>query len=253
MIRGLERLTSMRYPGRGIILGRDLSGLRRVVVYFVTGRSASSQARRLTWEDSTLWTKPTDEKTLSTGAVELLIYPAVMLGPAGLAVSNGRQTEDIARTLRPGARARGALGEALKSWTYEPDAPIYTPRISGCLGPGEGSGLAILSRTPNGGEARRFYALPAFKKGRGLLLTTYSGPDRRLVPAFTGAPRPVRLRRRTAQEMAEAVYSALGPSHGRKDYRVAVACLFVGPGDGRPVEVKVINRSERMGAGHGQG
>ncbi len=252
MIRGLENLSTLRYPGRGIILGRGRSGRDAVVVYFITGRSPSSQARKLVWDAGTLWTRPTDEDALKKGQVDLLIYPAVILTEAGLAVSNGKQTADLAKALKPGFDPGRGLDGALKSWSFEPDAPIFTPRISGCLERTGRAGLHIVGRLPNGAEVRRTFAYPGFRKGSGVLLTTYAGPDRKVCPAFRGRPKPVRLPLSlTARRTAEAVYAALRPPRGKSDFRVTAACLFLDTATGQVREVSIINRSEQGRESHG--
>ena len=247
MIRGLENLSAMRYPGRGIILGRDLSGAKHVVIYFITGRSASSQARKIVWEVPTLWTRPTDEGTLKQGQVDLLIYPAAIAGEAGLAVSNGKQTADIAKAARPGSSPAKVLEEGLRAWSFEPDAPIHTPRISGWLAADGRAALHIVKRAPNGSEERRVFSLPALRKGDGLLITTYAGKDRGLLPSFQGEPKRVCLTRaRSTKDQAEAVYAALRPPRGKKDFRVTVACVFLEPNRSQAADVHIINTSERM-------
>jgi len=253
MIRGLENLAAMRYPGRGIILGRKPGGRNPVVVYFITGRSPSSQARKLVWEGDTLWTRPTDEATLQKGQVDLLIYPAVIMAESGLAVSNGKQTVDIAKSLQKNSTPGKAAAEGLKAWSFEPDSPIFTPRISGWLGRDGRGGLHIIKRKTDGSEERLVYALPPFQKGRGFLLTTYAGKDRRLVPSFRGWPKKVCLSRaRTAKDQAEAVYRALEPPRGKKDFRVTVACIFLDLDQNEVKDIHIINRVERTGTDHGQ-
>jgi IMP cyclohydrolase len=246
VIRGLERLSALRYPGRGIILGRDRSGRFQVAIYFITGRSASSQARALIWEPPTLWTRPTDEETLKKGHVDLLIYPAAIIAESGLAISNGKQTSDLSRALQPGFVPARVLSEGLKSWSYEPDAPIHTPRISACYARDGRAGLHIVKRLRDGSEERVAFAVPGFRKGSGLLLTTYAGPDRKVCPSFEGTPKPVRLiASGTARETAETVYGVLRPPRGKRDFRVSAACLFLEQGTGRVNEVAIINRSEK--------
>jgi hypothetical protein len=53
-------------------------------------------------------------------------------------------------------------------------------------------------------------------------------------------------RARSAKVQAEAVYAALRPPRGKKDYRVTVACVFLEPKQSRAPDVHIINRSERM-------
>ncbi len=253
MIRGLESLSASRYPGRGIILGRAARGGQGIVIYFITGRSASSQARKLVWEGQTLWTRPTDEEALKKGQADLLIYPAVIVGPTGVAVSNGKQTSDLSAALGQKTSPERALTEALKSWSFEPDPPIYTPRISACRLSDGRAAFHIVRRLADGSESRMVFRVDDPGRGRGLLLTTYAGKDRRVCPSFEGRPRPVRLTRsRTAAEAVEAVYGAMEPPRGKRDFRVAAACLFIEPGTGRVGEISVINRQEREAQDNGQ-
>src|SRR5665647_2637888 len=130
------KLASLEYPGRLIVIGAAPAGGRAVIIYAITGRSPSSQARRFVLRDGGIWVEPTDEATLKQGHVDLLVYPAVLFSRAGLAVSNGKQTTDVRDRLAPSAGTGPALAAALASWDFEPDAPIFTPRISGCLAGG---------------------------------------------------------------------------------------------------------------------
>src|SRR5512135_1616387 len=108
MTNPLAPLRAMIYPGRVIIIGAAPGGARALVLYAITGRSASSQARRLRREAGSVWTEPTDEETLRQGNPELLVYRALALD-SGIAVSNGRQTEDIDGTLRSRGREADPL------------------------------------------------------------------------------------------------------------------------------------------------
>jgi len=240
----LEALRRMAYPGRGIVVGMDPAGERRAVVYFVTGRSPSSRARRLVREGGTVWTKPTDADVLKTGNPELLIYPAAIVR-GGLAVSNGRQTADISAGIGPGRSPRDILERALERWDYEPDAPIFTPRISGCLTADGRAALSLVSRSDDGATIRKIYDV-SLESGRGALLTTYGGdPDS--VRPFPGPPLEVRLGASSAEGLAEEVYDALAPPPGAPDFRVAVVALTLPPGGSWSDEHKIINRQERMG------
>lgn len=62
MVEGLEEMARMDYPGRLIIMSRDISGDCDVVGYGLTGRSSSSQARKLVLsEDKTkIFVEPTN-------------------------------------------------------------------------------------------------------------------------------------------------------------------------------------------------
>jgi IMP cyclohydrolase len=236
-------LASLEYPGRLIVIGAPPAGGPAVVLYAITGRSPSSQARKLVSRDGGVWVQPTDEKTLRQGQVELLVYPAVLFGPLGLAVSNGRQTSDVRDRLGPGVRPVASLAAALAVWDFEPDAPIFTPRISGCLS-AEGAGLSLVRRGPSG-ESLRSYFEVALRPGEGRLVSTYAGPNADPLPVFTGDPRFLRLGGATAAETAEEAYRSLGPGPSGRDFRVSVACLFVPPDRPAEADVHIINRHER--------
>ncbi len=236
-------LRALEYPGRLIVVGAPEGGAGAAVVYAITGRSPSSQARRLERRDGGIWVRPTDEATLKTGNVDLLVYPAVLFAPAGIAVSNGKQTADVRDRLLAGADPVAALSGALARWDYEPDAPIFTPRISGCL-VGPAAGLSVVRRGPSG-ESLRGYFEVGLRAGEGRLVSTYEGPNADPLPVFGGEPRFVGLPGRTAAETAEAFYADLAPVPGGRDFRVSVACVFSDPASPEKIDVRIINRHER--------
>lgn len=239
----LPGLAALEYPGRLIVIGAPSGGGRATVLYAITGRSPSSQARKLVRRDQGIWVQPTDEATLKQGRVELLVYPAVLFGRAGLAVSNGRQTGDVRDRLETGAPPVAALAAALAAWDFEPDAPIFTPRISGGLA-GGAAALSVVRRGP-AGETLRSYFEVGLRPGEGRLVSTYEGPNAEPLPVFAGEPRFLALSGAAAAETAEAAYDGLGPAAGGRDFRVAVACVILPLDDpGRP-EVHIINRHER--------
>jgi IMP cyclohydrolase len=237
----LETLTSMAYPGRLIVIGRDRSGDRAIVIYAVTGRSPSSQARELVRREDAVWTRPTDPVVLAKGNPDLLVYPALVFG-RGIAVSNGKQTAGI--LLGGSPSAAGTLETGLRSWSYEPDAPIYTPRISGCVLPGNRAALNIIRRG-TGGEPERMFHEFVPGPGEGRMISTYAGENADPLPSFRGEPKALALSESTARTMAEAVFGALGPKPDGPDFRVAVVCVFARPGDPSGLDLAIINRHER--------
>jgi len=247
MPKYLEALRAMAYPGRVIIIGAEPEGRRSVVVYAITGRSPSSQARRLRSESLSIWTEPLDEKALKEGNPDLLIYRALALD-AAVVVSNGRQTEDIIAALSlagAGSDPGAALSQALRAWTYEPDAPHFTPRISGCVARGGRAALSVIRRAA-GGEEERLISSWNLEPGRARLVATYSGREENPLPAFSGGPRDVELREDTARGVAEAAFDALAPMDPARDFRVSVVCLFASLADLSDPEISVINHRERQ-------
>jgi IMP cyclohydrolase len=245
MIRGLEALSSREYPGRVLVIGQDLSGMSTVIIYAITGRSPSSQARKMVMEDNAIWTKPIDEETLKEGNRELLIYPPIQFTPQGIAVSNGKQTSDIGTALAQSQNPVEVLSSSLATWDYEPDSPIFTPRISGCVLAGGKAALGIVRRGPDGTSQRRFYDVQ-LTAGRGKMIATYSGENKDPLPSFIEDPVEIGIRAKRADEMAEVVYDALGPEVGKDDFRVSVACVFSSDFDTLQNEIYIINRYEKI-------
>jgi IMP cyclohydrolase len=244
MCNNYSVLKNKEYPGRLIILGRDLSNKNVVIVYAITGRSASSQARRIDITEEGAWVKPTDEKILNEGNRDLLIYPAILYG-YGIAVSNGRQTSDIKDKLSRELDPVDILSSALRHWEYEPDAPAYTPRISGCALPDGRAALSIIKRNEWGSSSRAYFKVPMLP-GKGKMISTYSGENRDPLPSFEGEPEDVPLIKDTAEETAEAVDLALRAQKPEHDFRVAVVCVFLKEHTAVEFDISVINRSERQ-------
>jgi IMP cyclohydrolase len=236
-------IAGLEYPGRLIVIGAPGGGPGAVIVYAITGRSPSSQARRLVHRDGGVWVEPTDEDALRTGNVDLLVYPAILFAKDGIAVSNGKQTGDVRDRLRPGADPVSVLSSALSGWDFEPDAPIFTPRISGCL-MGKAAGLSVVRRGPSG-ETLRSYFEVGLRAGEGRLISTYEGPNADPLPVFRGEPRFVGLPGRSAAETAEAFHRDLAPAAGGKDFRVATACVTADPAAPGGIGIHIINRHGR--------
>lgn len=243
MERATGAIAKLEYPGRLIVVGMPEKGAKAAIVYAITGRSPSSQARKLVRRDGGVWVEPTDEETLKKGNVDLLVYPAVLFAPVGVAVSNGKQTAGVRDRLHAGADPVAALSGALAGWDYEPDAPIFTPRISGCL-VGPAAALSVVRRGPSGETLRSYFEI-SLRAGEGRLVSTYEGPNVEPLPVFSGEPRLVPLPGASAAETAEAFYRELGPGPDGRDFRVAVACVVLDPGAPGEAEIRVINRHER--------
>jgi IMP cyclohydrolase len=250
----LDILKRMPYPGRVIVLGREAAGEHDVVVYAITGRSSSSQARRLVFDDQgTVRTEVTVAAELTRGDEKLLIYNCLRAFPGGLAISNGAQTDliwEAASQLKPSQGTPSALETLQRAFhqphllsgidltCYEPDEPAFTPRISGCLT--HDAALSIVRRGHNGAADREFFYVPLVA-GRGKLLATYAGQNRDPLPAFSGPPLDVGLSGGTADEVCGDVYRSLGPEAGGEDFRVAVMSLFRRR-DTQEMSVSIINR-----------
>jgi IMP cyclohydrolase len=239
----LEALATKEYPGRLIIIGVDQTGESKVVVYAITGRSPSSQARKLELRGDTVWAVPTGDEVIKKGNVDLLVYPAIFFS-RGIAVSNGKQTDDIKACFKRSQDPKEVLKLALKKWDYEPDPPAYTPRISGCVLPRERAALSIINRAPDGSSIKRSFYIP-LKAGQGKMISTYEGENTDPLPSFRGEPIDVGIKGKNAESMAEVVYKALGPKPGKNDFRVAVCCVFFKNLGQEKYQTCIINKHER--------
>jgi len=167
-----EALLLKPYLGRGLIVGYN-EGVS-AAVYFVMGRSPSSQARVLEQKDNVVYTKPTDAKVLAKGNPELLLYNASMFLDDLLVVSNGRQTDTVFSEQL--TRTSGVLDNfkhSLSQWSYEPDVPNNTPRIAGVI-KGDEAYVGMV-KCVNGAPLMDYREVPL--KGRFLGVTTYNGVD----------------------------------------------------------------------------
>ena len=225
MTTGFEELRKMEYPGRVIIIGKSPQG-DDVVMYAITGRSPSSQARRLEIdeENKNVFVKPTDEETLKTGQPELLVYSAIMYDK-GMVVGNGKQTEDINACMDKEKLPVEVLLDGQRKWDYEPDEPNYTPRISGCI-TNRGAALSVTKRAEDGAVIKHYFDIPMIS-GKGKMIATYTGVNEKPLPSFTGEPIDVEITSANADECVEAMYEMLGPQEEQPDFRVVAASAFV--------------------------
>ncbi|MDR3085125.1 MAG: IMP cyclohydrolase [Christensenellaceae bacterium] len=185
-----EALSATSYPGRGILLGRSACGSYAYMAYFIMGRSENSRNRVFVAEGEGLRTKAFDEARMKDPS--LVIYWPLRVEGSTTIVTNGDQTDTIAQGLKKGL----SFEEALRSREFEPDAPNFTPRISGYAGLAGGKlsfGLSIL-KTDDGGRscARYFYRYDDPQPGEGRLIHTYRG-DGEPLPSFAGEPAKIRL------------------------------------------------------------
>jgi len=238
-----DYFSGLEYPGRFIIAGQLKNREEAILAYGLTGRSASSQARRLVKKENGIWVEPTDPNLILTGKPDLLIYPAILYSQTGIVISNGKHTSEIMRTLESNREPLLALVRTLKDWKYEPDEPIYTPRISLAYTGGFTLAMSVIKRGEFGTVIRNYFELPLIP-GKGWLIMTYMGINIDPVPSFFGEPISLEIQGSTSDEVARQIYESLKPPEGKIDFRVAVACLRVSLAEGEVQEIKVINRHE---------
>ncbi len=188
------RLKENSYPGRGIVIGKTEDGEHAAIAYFIMGRSVNSRNRVFEVSSAeSLRTKAFDPALLSDPSL-VIYFPVRVLkkDTVDVIVTNGDQTDTIYEFLSAGK----TFEEALRTRTFEPDPPLFTPRISGLASLREGDfsyKLSILKSTDGDEDyaQRQFFEYDA-KPGLGHLIHTYrcNGDP---VPSFEGEPVPVTI------------------------------------------------------------
>lgn len=213
----IQLLKSNSYPGRGIVLGRDGAGTHAVAVYFIMGRSENSRNRIFSAARDGIRTEAHDPSKMTDPS--LIIYHPVRQVGRSLVVTNGDQTDTIRRYLQEGR----TFAEALQSREFEPDAPNFTPRISGLLNPDGSFQLSILKSA--GGDprccCRYFYTYDHPLPGEGRFIHTYQG-DGSPLPSFEGEPVWVDLDAPDPESLADQLWGALN-----EDNKVSLFVRYV--------------------------
>jgi len=176
------------YPGRGLLIGQHCDGQNAVIAYFIMGRSENSRNRIFVKDGSGLRTHPFDASR--AGDPSLVIYSPVRVLGSQVIVANGDHGDTIYEFLREGK----SFEDALRTRSYEPDEPHYTPRVSGLLVKKSRNSfsykLSILKASECAQKVcHRFiyeYEEPAV--GEGHLIHTYLRDGNPVLPAFTGEP-----------------------------------------------------------------
>lgn len=172
------------YPGRGVLIGA--AGGKSVIAYFIMGRSENSRNRIFSEEGDALHIRIFDQSKLSDPS--LILYSPVRTCRGNLIVTNGDQTDTIAAFLEQGE----SFQNALDTRCYEPDAPNYTPRISGMVEQGGSFQMSILRKDTRNETCERACWRYALQDGSGRLIHTYE-TDGNPIPSFAGAPREVAI------------------------------------------------------------
>lgn len=178
------------YPGRGLVIGKTPDGQRACTAYFIMGRSANSRNRVFALRGGALHTEAFDAAKVEDPS--LILYTPLRTQGNHLVVTNGDQTDTICAALAAGQ----TFADALRTRTFEPDAPNFTPRISGLLTFADGDftyDMSILKSMDTAGTAcvRCFYAYAPLP-GLGHFLHTYAC-DGNPLPSFQGEPERVAI------------------------------------------------------------
>lgn len=186
-----QELKNNAYPGRGIVIGRSMDGKKAVTAYFIMGRSSNSRNRVFAAEGEGIRTEAFDASKLEDPS--LIIYAPVRVLGTRTIVTNGDQTD----TVYDGLKAGMTFEQSLRNREFEPDAPNYTPRISGVMEVENGEyhyAMSIL-KSNNGSPdscSRYTFAYETPAAGEGHFIHTYMH-DGNPLPSFEGEPKLVEI------------------------------------------------------------
>ncbi len=186
-----EELKNNSYPGRGIIIGRSMDGEKAVTAYFIMGRSVNSRNRVFLEDGQGIRTQAFDPSKLTDPS--LIIYAPVRVLGNKTIVTNGDQTDTIYELMDK----QQTFEQALRTREFEPDAPNYTPRISGILHVENGTynyAMSILKSNHGNKDSCNRYTFAYHNPiaGEGHFLHTYLS-DGEPLPSFEGEPKLIEI------------------------------------------------------------
>ena len=202
-----KEISSVSYPGRGIVIGKSADGKKAVIAYFIMGRSENSRNRIFVETEDGIRTQAFDESKLVDPS--LIIYaPVRKLGNKTI-VTNGDQTDTIYELMNE----QQTFEQSLRTREFEPDAPNYTPRISGivkCSGGEMEYSMSILKSADGNPESCQRYTFSYSNPiaGSGRYIHTYMG-DGNPLPSYEGEPTLVEIGNDDIDTFAEKIWNSL--------------------------------------------
>lgn len=229
-----NELSKTTYPGRGIVIGRTEDGSKAVTAYFIMGRSENSRNRVFVEDGEGIRTQAFDPSKLSDPS--LIIYAPVRVLGNKTIVTNGDQTDTVYELMSNGK----TFEQSLLTREFEPDAPNYTPRISGIMEIENGCfGYQMSILKSNNGDpsaCNRYtfnYENPA--AGEGHFIHTYM-QDGNPLPSFEGEPALVDIKG-DIDTFADMVWNSLN-----EDNKVSLFVRFIDIESGA-YETRIINKN----------
>lgn len=186
-----QELKENAYPGRGIVIGRSADGKSAAAAYFIMGRSENSRNRIFVEDGDGIRTQAFDPSKMEDPS--LIIYAPVRVLGNKTIITNGDQTD----TIYEGMDCQLTFEQSLRCREFEPDAPNYTPRISGIIHRENGSfnyAMSILkSNNGNPAQCNRYtfaYQNPIPAEGHFLHTYLHDGSP---LPSFEGEPKLISI------------------------------------------------------------
>lgn len=230
-----NELKGNSYPGRGIVIGKSPNGAYAVTAYFIMGRSENSRNRVFIEDGKGIRTQAFDPSKLSDPS--LIIYaPVKVLGNKTI-VTNGDQTDTIYELMDK----QNTFEQALRTREFEPDAPNYTPRISGIMHVENGSynyAMSILKSNNGNPDAcnRYTFAYENPVNGEGHFIHTYM-QDGDPLPSFEGEPKLVAVED-DIDAFTDRVWNSLN-----EENKVSLFVRYINIETGE-YETKIVNKNQ---------
>lgn len=235
MLKLEQELKNNEYPGRGIVIGRSADAKYAVTAYFIMGRSSNSRNRVFMTEGEGIRTQAFDPSKLEDPS--LIIYAPVRVLGNKTIVTNGDQTD----TIYDGMDKQLTFEQSLRCREFEPDAPNYTPRISGIMHIEGGSynyAMSIL-KSNNGDPScciRNTFAYQNPAAGEGRFIHTYMH-DGNPLPSFEGEPKRVEISG-DIDSFTDMIWNSLNA-----DNKVSLFVRYINIEDGS-YETRIVNKNK---------
>lgn len=229
-----NELSENAYPGRGIIIGKSADGRHAVTAYFIMGRSENSRNRVFVEDGEGIRTQAFDPSKLTDPS--LIIYAPVRVLGNKTIVTNGDQTDTIYELMDK----QQTFEQALRTREFEPDAPNYTPRISGIMHIENGKysyAMSILkSNNGNPDSCSRYtFAYENCVAGEGHFIHTYKC-DGNPLPSFEGEPKLIAVPD-DMEAFTETLWNSLN-----EDNKVSLFVRYIDIETGE-YETKIVNKN----------
>ena len=230
-----KELQGNAYPGRGIIIGKTPDGKKAVTAYFIMGRSENSRNRVFVEDGRGIRTEAFDPSKLTDPS--LIIYAPVRVLGNKTIVTNGDQTD----TIYEGMDKQLTFEQSLRCREFEPDAPNYTPRISGVLHIENGNysyAMSILKSDNGNPEAcnRYTFAYENAIAGEGHFIHTYKC-DGNPLPSFEGEPKRIGILD-DMEQFTEMLWNSLN-----EENKVSLFVRYIDIETGKE-ETKIVNKNK---------
>lgn len=221
------------------MIGRTADGAKAVTAYFIMGRSVNSRNRIFVEDGEGIRTEAFDPSKMEDPS--LIIYAPVRVYGNKTIVTNGDQTD----TIYEGLDKQFTFEQSLRSREFEPDAPNYTPRISGVMHVEKkrfNYAMSILKSDQGDPSSclRYTFAYENPKAGEGRFISTYMG-DGNPLPSFEGEPRALELDAAFTENIdvfTDRVWKALN-----EDNKVSLFVRFIDIATGN-YETRIVNKNQ---------